>query len=483
MNTLLAEPNAPAAKELSQPPTADFQLSEHCVCRLAAPSVLYAKNVSIHIQAPKDDQVSRDGIVTLQIHDEKTNPVGVIRFEGLSDIGVSELLEPLFEAEMHLQDDLFPAQVISEILARADLIECSRSSSFGEESAEILRAYADAISPGPLRKPHYRFFDLLDGAVIRPNDNEYASIHSRKSGALRWIDITDPKRELLESIAKDLDLSKGTVNLCLDQEQPITANGLKETLFISTKELRFDAQSGVLKLTPLTLIVGKDFVVSMHQGESPAVERVWNEIKREEVVRSDLKSSNYLACRLFGSTVYSAKLAIELLARQSEALNGYHWEPSSDELKRAENLSNSARQAESVMLHLGEIVEALREKRHLFGVGTPKESLSRYGAIIRSSADQSHMIEERVADKRQSWGIEAQNVTNRYTSRLSIAIAALSVPAAIFGFFGQSYANIPFTNTQIWAGNVIAAAASCALLAGLWYFTRKHHEHERKAVN
>lgn len=481
MPNQVVEPIQPAACDLTPNPSDGIALADSSVAASDGPHVLFAKNISVHITSGSDDIGSSSSVV-LGLHDEKTHLIGTIEVRGLSDIGVSELLEPLFESETNEKREQISPELLARLLQRAEEFEAVVTSELGEHSAEILQRYSEAIMPGPLLKPRYRFIDLLDGNVVRPSEGDYGSIRSRKSGALRWIDIEDPKRELLESIAKDLELSRGTVNLCLENKQPISANGFKETLFISTKELRFDAESGAMKLTPLTFVIGKDFIVSMHQGSSPAVDRVWAEIKRDEVIRSDLKSSNYLACRIFGSSIYAAKEAVESLSTQSEALNGRHWQPSRDELARAENLSNSARQAESVMLHLGEVVEALREKRHLFGVHEAKESLSRYGAIVRSSLDQSHIIEERISDKRQSWSIEAQNVSNRYTSRLSIAIAALSVPAAIFGFFGQSYATIPFTNSQIWTGNVIAAGASCALLAGLWYFTHYRHAQEKHAA-
>lgn len=470
MPSQVVEPTKPAACDLTLPGHDGLELTEHTVEVTDGPHILSAKNISIEIQstAGRFDLGSK---LILGLHDAKTHLIGTIQIDGLSGIGVSEMLDPLFEDERRCPSRLLDPQVLRDLLMEADRVEAVVTSDLGEHVSEIVQRYSESILPGPLAKPRYRFLDLLEGNVVRPSECEWGSIRSRRSGTLRWIDIEDPKRGLLESIAKDLGLSNGTVNLCLENKQPISANGFKETLLISTKELRFDRKAGTMQLAPLTFVIGKDFIVTMHRGSSPAVDRVWSEIKRDEVIRSDLKSSNYLAARIFGSSIYAAKEAIEAMTAETEALNGRNWQPSREELVRAENLSNSARQAESVMLHLGEVVEALREKRHLFGVDHAKESLARYAAIIRGTLDQSHIVEERISDKRQSWSIEAQNVSNRYTSGLSIAIAAISVPSAIFGFFGQNFSSFPFSNAHIWLGNVVAAAASCALLAGIWYFT------------
>lgn len=419
------------------------------------------------------------GKVLLSLYDHTAQLRGSIEILGLSDVAATMGLEGLFADE---QSNPKGRTITPEGLLRA-LKEFEEyggriSSDTGGSIGEIVRHYRAFLSVDKAPKPHYRFIDLIDGVCVRPHEEEFSTIRSRDSGAIRWIDISNPSYELLESIAKDLELSNGTVRLCLEEHQPITANGHKETLFISTKELRFDPESGVLTKSPLTLIVGKGFVVTLHPGRSAAADRVWAEARTQEVMQGDLGSTNYLACRIFGSSVYAAKEAIEQLARESEHLNGKYLQPSRSDLTRAEQLSHSAREAESVMLHLGEVIEALREERHRYGAVKPKESLSRYSAIVRSSLDQSRIVEDRVADKRQSWGIEAQNLSNQYTSRLSIAIAALSVPGVIFGFFGQNFAHYPFSNMDVWLMNGLGVAASSALVGGLWFLT--HRERHRK---
>lgn len=460
--------------DLSPPQPGDAELAHSAMETAEGPSIFYVKNIAVEIVAPDDFEREQSSTVVLTIHDPKFHSAGRIEIDRVSGAGASYLLEPFFEASTHdSRSSIVPPEVLDEVLHRAEVVDAAISSSLGDHPEEIVTEYRKLISPGPLQKPRYRFVDLLEGRTVPTREDEYGSIRTRKSGAMRWIDIEAPRRRLLESIAEDLELSNGTVGMCLQDQQPVTANGLKETLYISTKELSFDPVTAKLKLTPLIIVIGKNFLVTMHPEQSAAVNRVWSEIKRDEVAPSDLEHTNHLACRIFGSSLYAAKEAIDAITKGSEGLNGRHWQPTREDLERAERLSNSSRQAESVMLHLEEIVEALREKRHLFGAPGSKESLGRYSAIIRSSLDQTRMNEERIADKRQSWGIEAQNISNKYTSRLSIAIAALSVPAAIFGFFGQSYSTIPFTNFQIWTGNVVAAAASCALLGGLWYLTHR----------
>lgn len=437
------------------------------------------RNIKVDTFVGAEGPDRSQGKVLLSLYDNAAQSRGSVEVLGLSDVAATMGLEGLF-ADEHA--NATARTITPEGLLRA-LKEFEEyggrlNSDLGASAEEIVRHYRAFLASDRPSKPHYRFIDLLNGVCVRPHQEEFSTIRSRSSGAIRWIDISNPSHGLLESIAKDLELSNGTVRLCLEDQQPITANGHKETLFISTKELRFDPESGVLTKSPLTMIIGKGFVVTLHQGRSAAADRVWAEARTQEVMQDDLGSTNYLACRIFGSTVYAAKEAIEQLARESEHLNGRYLQPSRNDLTRAEQLSHSAREAESVMLHLGEVIAALREERHRYGAAKPKESLSRYSAIVRSSLDQSRIVEERVADKRQSWGIEAQNLSNQYTSRLSIAIAALSVPGVIFGFFGQNFAENPFSNMDVWLMNGLGVAASSALVGGLWFLT--HRERHRK---
>jgi len=435
------------------------------VGRLPAVESFSSLNLVFNIESPSP----AEGLLTINVGDRGYKNIGQIKIENLGDIAMAAVLETMLtQSSQKPGVDVISASSLKEALETAHGLDGRVTSDFAGDIEDIVQAYKESISRAPVKKTHLASMDIENSQVVKPDGDDLSAISSGREGVIRWKDITDPTRKTSREISEQLGISNGTVRLCLNDAPAMTACSLQGGLFISTRELSYNSNSGKLHESPLIVLVGKEHVVTVHQGESPASARVWREVLDKNIITGDISYSNYLATRIIGSTIHSAKEAMEGIQASLDRLNA-----GPDNLMKAEKISRAARKMEQVVTRMDEIIQALQEKEHLFGAPSPRQSLHRYSAIVRSLVDQSRMIEKEIGDKRNSWQIAAQNYSNLLVNRLTMVVGMIAIPSAVSSFFSQQFEPGTLTNKTIGTVYALSAVAGVVLISGLGWSIKR----------
>ena len=249
-----------------------------------------------------------------------------------------------------------------------------------------------------------------------------------------------------------MNVNSSALENCLRSGQHPKTFRYRDFLFCLFEEIEATSDEPLeIEAHDVSAILGDRILLTLSNHHSAAVERVRNEISTGEVHEDDISSSNYLFTRLLGSSLHRNHETITRLYEHGGQLleKSSNRSPAHEEISRMRGLSTSVEKARYSISCLGPVLMALREERNLFGAPRPKDSLERYRGIASDISGTLELVDHHIEELRDEWRTRSENVRNDMLFKLTALTGATTVLSAIFGFFGQNFTHMPFSNDAI----------------------------------
>lgn len=136
---------------------------------------------------------------------------------------------------------------------------------------------------------------LLAGKKVRKDANPQTSIQTIQGSGFRWIDVQSPQRGDIEALAGEFGFHDLNIEDCLAKFELPKLDSYKDHFFVI---LSFPPLGGKgdLQYSQLSMFVGKDYLVTIHQGDLQPLNELVAACKNEEQGERRLleRSSGYL---------------------------------------------------------------------------------------------------------------------------------------------------------------------------------------------
>lgn len=192
-----------------------------------------------------------------------------------------------------------------------------------------------------------------------------------KTKELRWINISKPEKAEMNFLKKEFGFQKADLDACLDSVQRPRLEEYSGYLFLSINFPVYNKTARDVRPTELDLFVGKDFLVTSHQGKLSPLIDLFDTCRRDtNVCASYLANADALIHQILSRLLQDSFPIIETIGRdidrvQGQMFNGNEQVIIRDILSIKRNIVNFRRimQGHKVM------IRRLRDKQSLFCTG------------------------------------------------------------------------------------------------------------------
>lgn len=460
---------------------------------------------TVVIRFPEETAAESEGQLTINLKNRTGKVCGTIRIPQLQEDALNEVTEEIMGALPSSNDTQSPLgkESFTRIWDTIDRHGCAVETVLGSTPHQVFSSYltrwngtqsaatsADKrVRIMELRKVSAQgsdsfhengtFRDPAPSPPYKPVRTAQESLEETlgREKKFHWVRIENPTEEILQEVAETVKLSMSTLKRALDPSERSTTYRHKNSLVTTIEEFELDEKNPCkLSFKDVHAFISDTHLITISEGPSAAVNRVWDEIKNNEVDRIEKGSSNYVFCRILGSTLHSNNTVLKKLEAATRELHERTSQKSEMEIAdRAmlSSLSISGSTARHTVNALREVILALKEERNLFGAGKPRDALERYMGIQTTMNSMVNFIEKEVSVVLRTWREINQDETNNLLFRLTVAGGIFLVPGAAFDFF-QVPLKAGWTDSQIWLGLGIASVASAVLVGGLFYKKTKN---------
>lgn len=192
-----------------------------------------------------------------------------------------------------------------------------------------------------------------------------------KTGTLRWINISKPDRAEMNFLKKEFGFHNTDLDACLDSVQRPRLDEYKNYLFLSINFPVYNKATREVHPTELDLFIGKDFLVTAHQGRLTPVIELFDTCRRDTAMCATyLEKPDTLINQILGRLLQNSFPIIETIGRDIDRVQGIMFSGNEhaiirDILSVKRNIVNFRRimQGHKVM------IRRLRDKQSVFCTG------------------------------------------------------------------------------------------------------------------
>jgi len=288
------------------------------------------------------------------------------------------------------------------------------------------------------------------------------SEHLEATDSLVWIDLVDPSREQLASLAEELDLHELAVEDALKASQRPKLDVYESHAFIATRALTLDLEAGALTETEIHAFTDTRWMVTVRSsGAGDVIDEISRRVSKASRLTSN--GASFLLYTVLDSVVDGyvelAQVFDDYYDEISEGL--FEERPiAHDKQRQWFEMRRSLVRFHRVTTAMREVVSSLRRRDRRF-VSDDMEPYYQdvYDHLVRviESADATRELGATIVETNISLRDYRQNqIMKRVTSWAAI----VAVPTLITGFYGM---NVPYPGfAEGWGVWV-----SVALMAGL----------------
>ena len=262
-------------------------------------------------------------------------------------------------------------------------------------------------------------------------------------GVSRWIDLLGQDDEQLELLRQRFEFHPLAIEDCAHLDQRPKLEEYRDHLFIVTQGFHCPGEHVLsLELQELHGFVGERFLVTVHQNEIAAIERVFRRVQADH--RPLERGVDFIYYLLADGMVDDVFPILDRIADELEELeDAVLASPKHDDLKRIFELKH----------HLVQMRKVLSPQRDVLGTLTKRGDShvsERTALYLRDVYDHLVRINESIESNRDLLGnaLEAYlsataQRTNEIMKHLTILSAVFLPLAFVVGFFGQNFDNFP----------------------------------------
>jgi magnesium transporter len=294
-----------------------------------------------------------------------------------------------------------------------------------------------------------------------------------EAGVLRWIDVTSPDGSHLELLRDRFGLHPLTIEDCARFDQRPKLEEYRDHLFLVTQGFTAKGERiEELELHELHAFLGRRYLITVHQDDLGALEKVWLRLAGEPKLLG--RGVDFVYYLVADGIVDENFPILDIIADELEELeDSVLSTPRRQDLERIFELKH----------HLVSMRKVLSPQRDVLGLLTKRGDAridERTGVYLRDVYDHLVRINESIEANRDLLGnaLEAYlsavgQRTNEIMKYLTIMSAVFLPLAFVVGFFGQNFDNLPFlkgwvhSDALMWTMIGICVATPVAMLA--WF--------------
>lgn len=141
----------------------------------------------------------------------------------------------------------------------------------------------------------------------------------KKEGGVTWINVEGLQDvKLIEQLAKQFNLHPLTVEDILNVDQRPKVEDFDNYLFITLKVLHWHAKKSVFTISQLSLVIGKDFVLSFQELDTTRFDDLRKYLQNNTHQRLREQGADYLGYRMIDTIVDEYFIVLEALGDQIE---------------------------------------------------------------------------------------------------------------------------------------------------------------------
>ncbi|MCV0410349.1 magnesium transporter CorA family protein [Nitrosopumilus sp.] len=290
---------------------------------------------------------------------------------------------------------------------------------------------------------------LRTGKRTLEEDSSQRKIERIQGGKFTWLDLQNPDREQMEKLAQEHNLNSLNVEDCLTKFELQKLDSYDNHFFVILHFPPLSQKVGISKNSQLSIFVGKDFLITVHQGDlNPLVELVelcMGDSDQERKNRLLEKSPGYLLHEIIDVLVddllhTSRKIIANLDEMEDRVFDERKSVARSISLLRREinRLRRIANPLKKFVLEIAKNIERYSDKEH--------EELTLYFDDVIDHIDK---VIETLEESRETMEIYkdtdfvlSTEKTNKVLGVLTI-IFTLAIPATVIGTFYGMNVNLP----------------------------------------
>jgi magnesium transporter len=297
---------------------------------------------------------------------------------------------------------------------------------------------------------------------------------AEKATGITWINVAGLHDvDLINKIAKQYNLHLLTIEDILNVEQRAKVEEFDGYLFITLKALLWNAKTDTFNNEQVSLVFGKDFVLSFQECESDAFSNIKDRLRGGQGQRTREHGTDYLAYRLIDAVVDQYFVVLETIGDQIEAVE--ELIVSFPTPQNSRTLYRLKRQ----MLFLRKTIWPVREAvSHLLqadgGLVTPFTTL-----YLRDLYDHVVQAIDTVETFRDMLGGMLDVYLSSLTNRMNEIMKVLTIISTIFipttfiaSIYGMNFAHMPELHWR-WGYPTVLGLMATVTIGMLIFFRRK----------
>ncbi len=294
----------------------------------------------------------------------------------------------------------------------------------------------------------FRVITIEKSSGIVSTGDEQA-IGPAPDGCIRWIDLLHQDAASLTTLAEQFAFHPLTIEDCLHFDQRPKLETYDDYLFLVIQGFHVDwDRIHEAVALELHVFIGNNFVVTVHEHATPALDGVWNRVAQDgRLVANGTDQLSYL---IADAMIDSYFPIIDELHLRLDQLEDRVLVPS-------QNLSLSEIMAfKRLLIELRKILSPQRDVLALLSKRGDTLISNQVAVYFRDVYDHTLRVHESVESARELIGNvrdahlwNASQRTNEIMKRLTILSAIFLPLTFITGFFGQNFESLPFSSREL----------------------------------
>lgn len=344
--------------------------------------------------------------------------------------------------------------------------------------------FADTVgqSPGALIHVGEKKVEKIKFSIIQYNEKEFNEkedtsleecLNVKGKSGVSWINISgihDPS--IIENYGKYFGLHPLVQSDIMNTEiRPKFVNH-EDYLQVVLKIPHFNNSGRVLELEQITLIVGKNFLLSFQETEGDIFEPIRKRI-REKIGKIRQWNSDYLGYTIIDTIVDYFYVIMEDMDSQTDSLEDHLMKnPTSDTLQHIQRLKRELALLRKTIWPTREVIDGLDRSQSTLIANDTKTYLKDVYSHTIQVMDTIESLREVVGGMMDTYLSSLSNRMNEVMKTLTI-IASIFIPITfIAGIYGTNFEYIPELG---WHGSyfVMLAAMTIIVIIMVAYFKKK----------
>lgn len=289
---------------------------------------------------------------------------------------------------------------------------------------------------------------------------------------LNWFDVPDPNSPQLDELAKRFHLHELQIEDCRHRPQRPKTEEYPNYIFSVLKRLQCTPtkQGGEeleLWFRDVDVFLGRDFVISVHQGDNELIDRV-----RKRVEESGHQRVDRVLYLLVDTIVDEYQPVLDVLAEETSDIEAEVLEhPEPPMLRRIFRLKRKLIEFRRTASGMREVVNAMMRREHgLLGDDLDPYFRDIYDHLVRT-LDLIETYRDLLTGSLDIYLSAVANRTNEVVKVLTVYGTVALPLVVITGFFGMNL-HLPWMNSHYgaWYATGLMVLSSIWVL---WYFRRK----------